>query len=197
MDCSGGRLVIVMEKDERSGDLWPIEEHYEKAPGVQTGYFDDQFQLHRQRLRSGESELSVRYSPPLTVRYLDILRDGEKEYSSTQTITDPTNGAALGTSRLTVKTKRKYNKRIVTPAGAFLCRHLVSEIRIESNGSGTVSVFQGTVESYWCDRIGWFVQENYSFEPVIQGGETVQVGYQSQSVLTRFKPDNYTPPHPQ
>lgn len=197
-DCSGGRLVIVMEKNAESGNLWPIEEHFEKIQGAQIGYYDDKYRLHRQTLQADGSEWLVQFTPPITVRYLDIHRDGEKTYSSVQTIYDSANReTAIGTSKLTVKTKRAYDERIVTPAGAFLCRHLKSQIRIETAGQDSTNVFGATIDSYWCDRIGWFVQETYTFDPVTQNGIVIQPGYNANSTLNRFKPDDYTPPHPQ
>lgn len=195
---AGGLRVVTVTGPESPGKnpLWRFEEIFERVPGIQAGYYDTNYLLHHQVLREGENELRIQYKPPQPVRYMDLPREAEKTYRSRQTVIDSRTGAAIGTGEITATVRRGYDVRMVTPAGAYLCRHFTERIRMATRVEDLAVEMNAVVDSYWCDAIGWFVQAEYAFEPVIQNGTVVQPGYQAVSILTVYEPMDPTRLHP-
>jgi hypothetical protein len=189
-DVSGLRIVQVTDRDETK-KLWKIEERFEASEGSQSGFYTDLVELTHVVLHSRDSQLRIVYNPPLTIRYPDLLLDQERTFVSKQTFFAEKSGVPIGTATLTDITRREsYDERLITPVGAYLCRRFVSRIRIDANLSGVQTLLSGTVYSYWCDTIGWFVKEECSFSPMIVNGKEIGIGYKTSSVLESFEPMN-------
>ncbi|MDX9752705.1 MAG: hypothetical protein RBU29_02010, partial [bacterium] len=181
-DASGKRVVAVMGKTADS-KRWRIEERYDAIEGTLVGEYDDKSLLYRQTLRAAGGELHILFSTPIPVRY-GKLEVGEQKISQyTQTFLDSA-GTPVGSAQVTDTTTRgEYDIRIITPAGAYLCRNFTSVIEIQTILQGQTTVFSGTVKTYWCDSLGWMVKEEGSFNPILVEGEPTQPGYKTESVL--------------
>ncbi len=188
-DASGLRTVAVVGQEAPGKNTqWRFEEQFERDEGIQTGYYDKNYMLYKQDLREGRNVLRILYTPPLPVRYLDLPKDREKKYRSRQVFIDPQTNETAGSGDIDIAVRRGYDVRMVTPAGAYLCRHFTERIQITAQAEDTETVMKAVVETFWCDTIGWFVQSDYTFEPMVQNGTVVQPGYQAQSILAGYEP---------
>jgi hypothetical protein len=213
-DVSGLRVVTVTGKSESNakakqntrsdndrhsendpGSLWRVEDYFENVDGSLVGYYDKDYKQHRQAVETGQIEIVVTNTPPRPIRYLSLAVDDQKTYTIHQTMQRSDAEAIIGESTMKIETERKRDQRIVTEAGAYLCRHFVSEIEIETTLFGQTSKRSATEESFWCDRIGWFVQRKSIFDPVTIDGELVQERYTCQSTLLSFNApyETFTP----
>lgn len=192
----GARRVEVLGSSEEAGQtLWAVRETFEGTPDHQVGLYDSRYRLHRQLIRGPGGELLAEFSKPIPARHLDLKPDETETVESVQTLINPSGGAELGQTRIKIVTERRRDERVVTPAGAYLCRHfhktteLVSTLMIPgAGGAREYTVAYSAVEdAYWSDGIGWFVREAAEFKPVIQDGEIVREGYATESVLTAFE----------
>jgi len=169
--------------EEKKKPLWILEEQFEKSEGIQISSVDSDYLLHRQLLRAENGNLQVNYTPPMDLRHLTIPFGGEKNFDYRQVMIDLSNNTQVGTGKISVKTKREHDERIITPVGAVLCRHFISHVRIEAVIEETTAIFAATEETYWCDTVGWFVKEVMAFDPLIQNGEMIRPGYKTESLL--------------
>ena len=186
-DATGTRRVQVtaVEEDKKTR-LWAFEETFAGSSDVQTSYFDAGYLLFRQHLQGPGGELGIEYSSPMPVRHLPLQPEKEEEFSSDQKIINPFDQSVFGTSKITLHTKRLTDERLVPPAGALLCRHFQTRVTLDSTLFGETITFTSQEETYWCDKIGWFVMEKQTFEPIIQNGEIVRPGYQTESLLQDY-----------
>lgn len=188
---SGERLIRILGKQEEGEKekktYWAVEESFAKDSDEQISLYDDQYLLHRQLSRSNEVTAVYQYDPPVSDRHLQLKPDEENEEQSTITIQNPDTGVNYGTIVLTRKTKRARDERMVTKAGAYLCRHFVSQTKIKYDFRGTVTEFNAQEDTYWCDQITWFVKERVEFQPAIQSGDFVGTGHVSESILVDFE----------
>lgn len=190
-DATGGRLVVIPPQALANKSLWSVEEHFERADGVQAFQIDPQYRMHNVAIKSGETEIVIQYNPAIPLRFLDLKKDEKKTYKSKFIFIDPQTRAPMeGGGVYSAEVERKYDLRIVSPAGAYLCRQFVIRTTIETNVQDTQIVFKATIHSFWCDDIGWFVREEYEFEPMIQNGEEIQPAYTAESTLAQYKPMN-------
>ncbi len=188
-DATGLRTVTVSGQETAGKNpLWRFEERFERDAGIQTGYYDKSYMLYQQDLREGENELRIRYTPPLPVRYLDLPKESEKKFRSRQVMIDLHTDTTVGSGEIDSAVLRGYDVRMVTPAGAYLCRHFTERIQITAQAEDTVTVMRAVVDTYWCDTIGWFVQAEYAFEPMTQNGTVVRPGYRAHSILAGYEP---------
>lgn len=190
-DASGGRLVVIPEPKSPDASLWNVEEHFERADGVQVFQIDPQYRLHHLAIKSGDDEIVLRYNPARPLRFLDLKKDKKKTFKSRFVFVDPKTGRTMeGGGTYASEVERRYDVRIVSPAGAYLCRQFIIHTTVETNVQGIQTVFKAEIHSYWCDDIGWFVKEEYDFEPMRQNGQPVQPAYQAVSALVKYKPMN-------
>ncbi len=188
-DASGGRLVVVPEQDaSQAKSLIKYEEHFENSIGSQVGYIDKKYRLHQQDIESGDLALKFIYSPALELRYLSLKKDETKTYKSSFVLHASGHEAPQGGGSIVANVERDYDVRIISPAGAYLCRQFKSDVCIETTVQDVKTVFKAKIISYWCDNIGWFVQEEYAFEPMQRNGEAVQPAYRAESILSKYKP---------
>lgn len=181
-DATGKRIVAVMG-NYPDNKHWKIEERYEAIEGNLIGEYDDAYRLYRQTLQAPGGELQIVYSEPVSIRYHSLKEGEQKVYHYSQTFFDKT-GQTVGTAKVTDTTSRgAYNVRIITPAGAYLCRTFSSVIEIQTLIQGQTTTFTGTIKTYWCDTIGWFVKEEGTFNPVLVDGKPSQAGYKTESIL--------------
>lgn len=184
MDATGGRSVAVTGTVKPKNNLlWSIEEQFENSEGVQVGYYDADYRLNHQILHSQNGDLQVEFTPPLHVRHLNLQSGEEKSMDCKQTLTDMTNKQVIGVTKMNIKTKREHDERIITPAGAYMCRHFVSRISIEASIDEKTITFSGTEEMYWCDMLIWFVKETLVFDPLLENGQIIRPGYKTESLL--------------
>lgn len=190
-DASGGRLVVVLDPNTPNPSRWNVEEHFERADGVQSMQIDNKYHLHQVAIKSGETEIVIQYTPAIPLRFLDLKKDDKKVWQSHFVFMNPQNNEFMdGSGDYKTEVQRRYDLRIITPAGAYLCRQFIVHTTIETTMSDIKTTFQVAINSYWCDDIGWFVKEEYSFEPMLQNGQAVQPAYQAVSTLTQYKPMN-------
>ena len=176
-------MAVTGQVPEKKKTSWVIEEQYERIEGIQVGYYDSEYQLHRQVLRSGDQEMQVDFSSPMSVRHLTLPPGEEKSNEYKQIITDTKNKTQVGTAKITVQTKRVHDERLITPVGAYLCRHFISRIGIQSTVEGETFNFSATEEMYWSDMLAWFVKESLTFDLLLKGSETIRPAYKTESVL--------------
>jgi hypothetical protein len=182
-DATGKRIIAVTGKSEDK-KLWRIEERFEKVEGDSIGFYDDAYNLVRQFLLLNGVELRIEYNTPVNLRYTKLDLDEEKIFEYQQAIFNQDSNEPAGGALIRDKTKRSsYDIRIITPAGAYLCRQFTSMITMQIQMQGRLSVYSGTVNTYWCDKLEWFVKEECTFDPIINESEIVQPGYKTQSVL--------------
>ena len=188
-DASGGRLLVIPEQDaSQAKSLIKYEEHYESSEGSQVGYIDKKYRLQQKHIESGDLALKFIYSPALELRYLDLKKDKLKTYKSSFILHVPGNEAPQGSGNIVSKVERLYDVRIISPAGAYLCRQFSSDVSIETTVQDVKTVFKAKIITYWCDNIGWFVKEEYAFEPMMRNGKAVQPAYRAESILSKYKP---------
>jgi hypothetical protein len=188
--ATGGRLIVIpAQNPSENKSLWSCEEHFERADGVQVYQIDDKYRIHHMAVKSGDSEILIRYTPALPLRFLDLKKDEKKTYKSHFEFIDPQTTAPLeGGGEYVMNVERRYDLRIISPAGAYLCRQFIIHTSIETTVQDVTTTFKATINSYWCDDIGWFVREEYAFEPMLQNGQPIQPAYNAESVLTQYKP---------
>jgi hypothetical protein len=197
VDVTGGRIVAVTRQiQEKKPILWAFEEHFEKSEGVQIGFYDEKYRLHRQILRAPGGEIEVLYNSPYDERFLNLKADAEKTITVNQQLINAADGANYGNVNMTVKVHRERDERIISPAGAFLCRHFNARIQLKAHIAGEQTDFAATVNSYWCDLIGWFVKEEQVFDPIVKDGQIIRPPYKTESILVSFEPTNYQYHHP-
>jgi hypothetical protein len=188
-NASGGRLIVIPEQNTNDKSLWNCEEHFERADGMQVLQIDEKYRLHYVAIKSGEQEILIRYNPPLPLRFLDLKKDEKKTYKSTFQFIDPQTTEPLeGGGEYTMDVERRYDVRIISPAGAYLCRQFIVHTTSDTAVQDIKTTFKAAINSFWCDDIGWFVREEYSFEPMMQNGQPVQPAYTAESVLSQYKP---------
>lgn len=187
LDATGKRIVAITGKSEDK-KLWRFEERFEKSDGDSIGLYDDSYNLYRQYLILNNSELRIEYNTPVVIRYSKIEPDEDKVFDYQQAIFNKGNKEPSGLAAIHDKTKRNaYDIRIITPAGAYLCRQFTSSITMQIQMQGVTSVYSGTIRTFWCDKLGWFVKEECSFDPITKDGQIIQPGYKCQSVLESFE----------
>ncbi len=188
-DVTGERIIAVTGKAEiKKKELWAFEEQFEKSEGIQIGFYDEEYRLHRQILRSNGSEITIIYSPPIEERFIELDVNSKKTIHSEQVMLAGQEGEQVGTIEMTIKVRREKDVRMITPAGAYLCRHLVSRVTLDATIQNEQTTFSATVNSYWCDYIGWFVKEEQAFEPLVHEGEIIRPPYRTESVLIDYQP---------
>jgi len=190
-DATGWRIVRVVDKPPQKDSLWMIEERYEKDPGIYIYYCDDNYQLRRQVVKSGNRSIMAVFNPPQDIRYRQLAPGAGKTYSYRMDYFDSGGKERIGFSSVADHVRRDYDVRIITKAGAYLCRQFHSDLTIETAMGGDSRYFRASVESYWCDRIGWFVLQKYFFQPVTREGEIIQPGYEAESILEDFEPKTW------
>ena len=190
-DATGGRFVVIPEDKIPNKSLWNVEEHFERSDGAQTMQIDDKYRMHFVAIKSGETEIVIQYAPALPLRFLDLKKDKTETYKSRFTFINPQTKEPLqGGGEYTCEVERKYDVRIVSPAGAYLCRQFVIHSTIETTVQDSKTTFKAAINSFWCDDIGWFVKEEYTFEPLLANGQVVNPAYTAESILTQYKPMN-------
>ncbi len=188
-DASGGRLLVIPEQDaSQAKSLIKYEEHFESSEGSQVGYIDKKYRLHQKDIESGDLALKFIYSPALELRYIDLKKDKLKTFKSSFNLHAPGSETPQGSGNIITKVKRSYDVRIISPAGAYLCRQFMSDVTIETKVLDVQTVFKAKKITYWCDNIGWFVKEEYAFEPMLRNGKAVQAAYRAESILSKYKP---------
>ncbi|MEW6238710.1 MAG: hypothetical protein AB1656_25270 [Candidatus Omnitrophota bacterium] len=190
-DASGWRIVRVVDKPPQKDSLWMIEERYEKDPGVYLSYCDDNYQLRRQIVKGTGRSVTMEFKPPQDIRYSQLAPGAEKRYSYRLDYFVSDSKEKIGFASISDHVRRDYDVRIITKAGAYLCRQFHSDLAIETTMGGDSLYIRASVESYWSDRIGWFVQQKYFFQPVTRDGEVVQPGYEAESILEDFEPKTW------
>ena len=186
-DATGKRIVAITGKSDDK-KLWRIEERFEKVEGDSIGFYDDSYNLVRQFLLLNGNELRIEYNTPVNLRYTKLDLDQEKVYEYQQAIFNQDSKDPVGGAIIRDKTKRSsYDIRIITPAGAFLCHQFTSVITMQIQMQGVLSVYSGTVNTFWCDKLSWFVKEECTFDPITNEGEIIQPGYKTQSMLESFE----------
>ncbi|MBI1389371.1 MAG: hypothetical protein GC154_13085 [bacterium] len=181
-DASGRCTVTVLGRDPEMGNHWVVEERFEHDQGVQLSLIDDKYLRHMQGVREEGSILKIEEKPPAPVRYIDWHKNQKKTTVIHQTVKNEQN-EVIGEATTTDETQRLYDYRVVTPMGAILCRHFVSNITIEANLAGSTVKMNGRVESYWSDGLGWFVQKTCQFKPMTRDGAEAGAAYQAQTML--------------
>ncbi len=195
-DATGGRVLAVTSHGRGKKPLWGVEEHFEKTEGMQIGYYDKEYRLHRQILRAPGGELQIFFDPPIPERYLDLKQGEEDEFTSTQQMIDTQSKEEVGTVEMTVNVRRENDVRIIVPAGAFMCRNFVSRIQLAAEIQGEKSDLSATVNSFWSDSLVWFVKEMQVFDPLVMDGEVIRPPYKTESILVSFEPQEYQFRHP-
>lgn len=187
-DVSGERMIRVIGKQEEEEQLfWVIDEDYSSDNDIQRSVYDDQYFLHYQMSQSNVANAVYEYIPPISDRHLKLKPDEEKVEESEILINNPQTGGDYGKIYLTRNVKRVLDERIVTKAGAYLCRHFVSQTKIKYDYRGAITIFSAQEDTYWCDQITWFVLERVEFQPAIQQGNFVGTGHTSESILVDFE----------
>ncbi len=188
VDASGTRLVrVIGSQEEKKKIYWLIEETFSADGDSQISIYAPDYKLHRQLSRSDAAQAVYKYNPPLSDRHLELKVDQEKTEESEVSITNPQTGQDYGMINLTRTTKRVRDERIVTEAGAYLCRHFVSETKITYQFQNTTTQFSAKENTYWCDQLAWFVLETIEVEPAIQEGDFIGTGHTSESRLVDFE----------
>lgn len=185
-DASGPLTITVLSPNPTQGATFSVvEELYERADGSQLGHYDNRYRLAQQAIAVDDGVLQVQYQPPMPVRYLDIPVGEDKKYTVKQRLAGESN-QALGDATIVIDTHRDKDERIITPAGAYLCRRFISIIQIVARQNGSEMHFRATEDAYWCDKIAWFVKRSYTFDPLVQGDEIVRPGYKTECTLVEF-----------
>lgn len=188
--ANGGRLIVIpIQNPSDNKSLWSCEEHFERADGVQVYQIDEKYRIHSMAVKSGETEILIRYNPPLPMRFLDLKKDEKKTYKSHFEFIDPQTSQSMeGGGDYILNVERRYDVRIISPAGAYLCRQFIIHAEVETAVQDIKTYFKAAINSFWCDDIGWFVREEYAFEPMLQNGQPIQPAYNAESVLAQYKP---------
>ncbi len=189
-DYTGYRAVRIREKVNEK-DLWLVEEAYEKGNRTYLSFCDKDYLIHKQQLSSPNQTVEVIYKPALELRYLDLKKEETETDRTRLTFVDIESQSKIGEAVITDQTRRDYDVRIITKAGAYLCRQFHSDVELHAKVNGSEKRYSGTVISYWSDRIGWFVKQSYAFQPVKIDGEIVQPEYRAESILEDFEPKTW------
>ncbi|MGI6454291.1 MAG: hypothetical protein ACOX5R_01555 [bacterium] len=184
---SGQRTISVTAIDPANKNRWIIKDDFEQTDVDQFNVVDRDFRLHRQEMQFEDGTLRVEFNPPMPLRFSEIPEGGQGTYTVSQRLIDASTRKEVGTATIKISTTREQDERIITPAGAYMCRHFISRIEIQSsNILDEKNYATATEESYWCDKIGWFVKLNYRFDPLVQNQKVVRPAYNTETVLTEF-----------
>lgn len=187
-DVSGERMIrVIGQQLEEGNKYWAIEDVYEKDSDEQVSLYDDRYYLHRQLSRSNVVNAVYEYNPPVSDRHLELKPGQNKIEESEIIIQNPQTGGDYGKIYLTRNVTRMRDERIVTKAGAYLCRHFVSQTKIQYDYRGAITEFSAQEDTYWCDQIAWLVLERVEFQPAIQQGNFVGTGHTSESILVDYE----------
>lgn len=182
-DITGLRWFGVYQFER---NLWRIDEAFREQPEVRSFYFDEDYSLHREVI-FGNGELVIDYAPPRELRYLNLQKDQPKTSTYRQTFRRPESNQALGEATITETVTRRYDERIVTEPGAYLCRSFDIKQDYVMQVEGDEITYSVTLRSYWADQYAWFVSEEAEFSPVLRGRERIRGGYRTRSELKDIK----------
>lgn len=181
-DCTGERTVSVLGRDPEYQNLWVVQDRFACEEGIEIGLYDDKYRRHRQGLKSDVGVIQVDEKPPVPIRYLDMKKQDKKTFETEQSFLT-IDGEIVGAAQMVENVERKHDYRIINPVGAILCRYFKTDVVIEANLSGEFLQVEAAVETYWSDKLHWFVQAEYEFKPMKRGGEAVGPAYRAKSVL--------------
>ncbi|MBZ0256103.1 hypothetical protein K8I31_08580 [bacterium] len=181
-DCTGERVVSVLGRDPEFQNLWVVQDRFECEEGIEIGLYDDKYRRHRQGLKSDAGVIQVEEEPPVEIRWLDMKKKDKKTFETEQSFLT-IDGEIVGAAQMVENVEREYDYRIVNSVGAILCRYFKTNVVIEANLNGEFLKVEAAVETYWSDKLHWFVQAEYDFKPMKRGGEVVGPAYRAKSVL--------------
>ncbi|MDP8244502.1 MAG: hypothetical protein P9L94_10515 [Candidatus Hinthialibacter antarcticus] len=181
-DCTGGRVVSVLGRDPDYQNLWVVQDRFECEQGIEIGLYDDKYRRHRQGLTSAAGVIQIEEKPPAPIRYLELKKKDKKTFETEQVFMTAA-GEVVGAAHMTENVERRFDYRIINPIGAILCRYFIVDVSIEADLNGAPVTVAAKVESYWSDKLHWFVQMEYEFKPMQRGGKAVGPAYRAKSVL--------------
>lgn len=181
-DATGMRTVRVLGRDPEQNNWWVIEDRFENERGVHLSLINDAWLRYRQGLSGPEGIITIDEAPPVPVRFLDLGKHETKTYVYQQTFLSG-DGQPLGAARVIEQVERRYDYRVITDAGAIICRSFHIRYSLLGDLGGEAVELEAEIETYWSDELTWFVQTDYAFEPLLRGGEEAGPAYEASSIL--------------
>lgn len=181
-DCTGARVVSILGRDPEYQNLWVVEDRFDCEQGVEIGLYDDKYRRYRQGLKSAAGVVQIEEKPPAQIRYLDLKKKEKKTFETTQHFMTAS-GEVVGAARRVENVERQFDYRVINSMGAILCRYFVVDVAIEADLNGVPVWFSAKIGSYWSDKLHWFVQMEYDFQPMKRGGKIVGPAYRASSTL--------------
>lgn len=192
LDASGERVVRVQGREEGGQRLWRIEEAYENSVGIIAYLVDNLYRMHRQIILSGEGEYVAEFNPPLPLRYQNLAKNASMTIRTQQQFREEGVRDPLARFDINGRASRRYDERIVTPIGAFMCRAFDVELAYVITVENTRVQYEIQIRSYWSDQFSWFVSEEYQFSPARQNNQVLTEAYECQSMLTDYIPPPFS-----
>ncbi len=186
-DVTGLRAIRVVGKSENK--KWMrVEEKYEQSDELIVYFIDKDYRLHRQEIHLNNNILRMEYRSPQPLRNIDLKK--EKSHTWKYRIDIYQNDQKTGRAKVEEHVNRGYDIRVVTKAGAYLCRHFRTTVDMHAVINKQDRLYTAMIDSYWSDQVSWFIKKNYKFHPGFDKTQGFTPATIAESTILQFQPDD-------